>query len=149
MGEAIGVSDAVLLTELQLVGYRAQTVALVEIAPLIRIAWADGCVSTSQRGAIFHVAAREHLRSDTSAEALLHAWLDSPPPDDVFDVSLYAMRAKLEGLRFDLHDTLLRQYLRDCVAVALASDSTGDSRKIGTDEGRVLARILVSLKPAG
>jgi hypothetical protein len=147
MAEAIGVFDHELLTDLQLVGYTPETIALVDFAPLVRIAWADGYVSKRQRAAVFQVAVREHIRNDTPADLLLRGWLERCPPDEVSHVSLFAICAKLNRLRLDAREALQRQFIRDCTAVALGADSVVGDNKIASEEGRVLARILVSLRP--
>jgi hypothetical protein len=147
MAAAIGVFDQELLTDLHLVGYTPQTIALLEFAPMVGIAWADGYVSKRQRAAICQVAVREHVRNDTPADMLLRVWLDRCPPDEVCDVSLCAIRAKLNRLRPDAREALQRQFIRDCTAVALGADSVVGDNKIALEEGRVLARILVSLRP--
>lgn len=148
LAKAIGVVDGDLLTELRVVGYTPETVALIEFAPLTRLAWADGHVSQRQRSAIVQVAAREHLHEDTPAGVCLRSWLESCPSDDVFDVSLSTIRAKWDRLPLDVRETVQRQFIRDCTAVARVADGVTGDNKIAPEEGRVLARILVSLKPA-
>jgi hypothetical protein len=147
MAEALGVFDQQVLMDLDLVGYTPQTIALVDFAPLVRIAWADGYVSKRQRAVIFQVALREQVRNETPGDLLLREWLERCPPDEVFDVSLSAICAKLNRLRLDAREALQRQFIRDCTAVALGADSLVGDNKIASEEGRVLARILVSLRP--
>lgn len=77
----------------------------------------------------------------------LVAWLERCPSNDVFDVSLLAIRAKLHSLEPDVHAMLHRRFIGDCTAVSLAADSALADHKISLDEGRVLARILMALRP--
>jgi hypothetical protein len=86
--------------------------------------------------------------SGAPADVRLRAWLERQPRDDVFEVSLTAICAKLESLHFEVRAALLGQLFRDCITVALAADNATSDRKIGSDEGRVLARILVAFKPS-
>lgn len=148
MAEALGISDGDLLAELRIAGYTRQTIALIEFAPLVRVAWADGHVSQRQRSAIAQVALRKHLCNDTPAAKRLADWLERCPSDAVFDVSLSTIRAKWNGLPLDACEVLQRQFIRDCTAVARAADAAVTDNKIAPEEGRVLARILVSLKPS-
>ena len=148
MAEAIGVSDGDLLTELVIAGYTPQTIALIEFAPLVRLAWADGHVSQRQRYAIAQVAVREHLRNDTPAAKRLAEWLERCPSDEVFDVSMSTIRAKWDGLPLDACEVLQRRFIGDCTAVARGADGVVTDNKIAPEEGRVLAKILVSLKPS-
>jgi len=148
LAKATGVVDGDLLANLRVAGYTPETIALIEFAPLARLAWADGHVSHRQRSAIVQVAVREHLRDDTPAGACLRAWLESCPSDDVFDLSLSTIRAKLDRLPLDVCEIAQRQFIRDCTAVARVADGVTADNKIAPEEGRVLARILVSLRPS-
>lgn len=148
MAEAIGVVDGDLLANLRAAGYTQETIALIEFAPLARLAWADGRVSHRQRSAIVQVAMREHLHDDTPAGACLRAWLEACPSEEVFDVSLSTIRAKFDRLPLDVCETAQRQFIKDCTAVARVADGVTGDNKIAPEEGRVLARILVSLRPS-
>lgn len=147
MGQALGVFNHEVLTDLQLAGFTAETIVLLEFAPLVQIAWADGAVSNRQRDLIFRIATREFVSEDTPAHGRLTGWLERCPCDDVFDVCLFAIHAKLEPLGPEVRATLQRKLVHDCTAVALVADGVLGDHKISMDEGRVLARILASLKP--
>jgi hypothetical protein len=147
VSRAIGVSNHALLRRLQRAGFTPETIGLLELAPLIEIAWADGAVSERQRRLIFQIATREAITKDTSAYDRLVAWLERRPSNDVFDVSLLAIRAKLHSLEPEVHAMLHRRLIGDCTAVSLAADSALADHKISLDEGRVLARILMALRP--
>jgi hypothetical protein len=147
MSQAIGVSNHELLTHLQCVGFTAETIVLLELAPLIEIAWADGTVSERQRDYIFQIATRELIGKDTPARDRLVSWLEQRPSDDVFDVSLAAIYAKLDSLEPEVRAMLRRRFVADCTAVSLAADSVLGDDRISMEERRVLARILMSLRP--
>lgn len=147
VSRAIGVSNPALVICLQDAGFTPTTIALLELAPLIEIAWADGAASECQRRLIFQIASREAITEDTSAYDRLVAWLERRPSDDVFAVALAAIRAKLNSLEPEVHAMLYRRFVGDCTAVSLAADSALEDHKISLDEGRVLARILMALRP--
>jgi len=147
VSRAIGVTNVALLIRLQCAGFTAETIALLELAPLIEIAWADGAVAERQRRLIFQIAAREAITKDTSAYDRLVTWLERRPSDDVFDAALAAIRAKLHSLEPQVHAMLHRRFVGDCTAVSLAADSALEDHKISLEEGRVLARILMALRP--
>jgi hypothetical protein len=147
VSKAIGISDHHLITHLHCAGFTAETIALLELAPLVEIAWADGTVSDRQRDLIFQIATREAITEDTPAHDHLAAWLEQRPSEDVFAVSLAAIRAKLDSLRPEVHGMLHRRFMGDCTAVCLAADSALGDNKISPEEGRVLARILMALRP--
>jgi hypothetical protein len=147
VSRAIGVFNHALLMRLQCAGFTAETVALLELAPLIEIAWADGAVSERQRRLILQIGTREAIAKGTSAHDRLVAWLERRPSDEVFDVALVAIRAKLQSLEPEVHAMLHRRFFGDCTAVSLAADSALEDHKISSEEGRVLARILMALRP--
>lgn len=148
MGEAIGVADAAILIELQLVGYRPDTIALLEVAPLLQIAWTDGTVSTRERDVIIQVAAREGVVYDCPAHVKLQVLLERPPPDDFFEMSLRAIQAMLLGLRADVRNAVRCKLVDNCTAVAVASGGFFGWRKISDQEQQVLDEITTVLKCA-
>jgi len=147
IAEAIGVSDRELLANLDIAGYTPKTIPLLEFAPLVSLAWADGRVSPRQRSAIARVAARQHLLDETPAGRRLRIWLERCPSDQLVDVSLSTIRAKWDSLPLELYESLQRQFIRDCTAVARGADGVTCDNKIAPEEGRVLAKILLSLMP--
>ena len=148
MGEAIGLSDAQILVELQLAGYKADTIVLLELAPLLHIAWADGSVSTNERDVIFQIAARERVVYDSPAHLKLQVSLERRPPDDFFNTSLRALQAMLCGLQPDVQKTLRRKLLDNCTTVAVASGGFFGCRKISDEEERLLEHITTALERA-
>lgn len=142
MGEALGVFDHRLLTVLQLAGFTADTIGLVELVPLVQIAWADGAVSNRQRDLIFRIAAQELIGEETPAHDRLIGWLKRCPSKCVFDVALFAIQAKLDPLAPEIRAVLQRRLVHNCTAVALAADSAPNDRKVSIYEARVLDWIL-------
>ena len=63
--------DAVVLG-LQIAGYEADTIVLLELAPPVLGAWADG--STRERALILKIAAREHIAENSPAYVQLGRW---------------------------------------------------------------------------
>jgi len=148
MGDAIGVSDAQILVELQLAGYKADTIVLLELAPLLQIAWADGSVSPDERDVIFQIAARERIVYDSPAHIKLQVALERRPPDDFFDTSLRAIQVMLGALLPDVQKTVRRKLLNNCTAVAVASGGLFGFRKISDEEGDMLQHITTVLERA-
>jgi hypothetical protein len=148
MAKALGISDRDLLARLHVAGYTPETIALLELAPMVRLAWADGRVSERQRAAIVQMAIRERLLDETPAAGKrLQRWLERCPSDELFEVSLSTIRAKWERAPVDRYETLQRQFIRDCTAVARGADGVIEDEKIAPEESRVLATILVRLQP--
>jgi hypothetical protein len=121
IADAIGVDAQDVLVQLQVVGYRADTIALMELAPALEIAWADGQISPRERDVILQIGARNGVTVGSLVYGHLNCWLDSPPSDYLFDASIRAIRVMLASLEPDVRDALRRKLVADYTAVAVAS----------------------------
>lgn len=147
MAQRLGVADDRLVAELAAVGYGPDTVALLEIAPLVEMAWVDGHVSGAERDVIADIASvRTGCGRGSIGAQQLAAWLLTRPSDRCFRASLTALRALLSSVgpkaRLEIRGRLLRQ----CTRVAAASRGRlGLGRRIAGRERRALARIAAML----
>lgn len=145
MAEAIGVDAHDVLVDLQIVGYKADTIVLLELAPAVEIAWADGSVSTRERDVILQIGAREGVVPGRPVYGHLNCWLDSPPSDQLFDTSIRAIQAMLDGLQPDVREALRRKLVGDCTAVAAASDNFLLGGTLSNEERHALNHIAAVL----
>jgi hypothetical protein len=74
LGKASGITKPAVLETLMELGIRAETIAALSIVPLVEVAWADGALDAKERRAIVERAA---VNRDSTAGALLEAWLDA------------------------------------------------------------------------
>src|SRR5262245_47482253 len=58
------------------------------LAPLVQVAWAEGKVSPAERKTILAIATAGGLEASSPAQALLQKWLETRPPDELFEVAL-------------------------------------------------------------
>jgi hypothetical protein len=81
--------------ELHASGFRPSNVALLDVLPLVELAWADGRVSPRERQIVTAAAAR---RRDVrgSAHTQLAAWLAQRPPDRVFRACRDTLRRSMQ-----------------------------------------------------
>jgi hypothetical protein len=150
MADAIGVDSHDILVDLQMVGYKADTIGLLELALPVQIAWADGSISKRERDVILQIGARECLIDGSRGYAHLNCWLDSPPCDQLFNASIRAIRAMLDALQPGVREALRRKLVGDCTAVAAASDDFLYEGQISNDEQRrVLDHIAAALEHRG
>jgi hypothetical protein len=56
LGAVTGIEDEYVLRTLQRLNYDGQTVVLVDIVPLVQVAWSDGSVNDRERVEIFRLA---------------------------------------------------------------------------------------------
>src|ERR687885_2444648 len=56
MAERTGVADQEILRDLEALGYTPETVLLLHLVPLVKVAWAEGGVSERERALILEAA---------------------------------------------------------------------------------------------
>ncbi len=98
LGEAAGVEDSAIIEELERLGYTAETVRLLPLAPLVELAWADGSINPVERKLICARAGEMGIAENTEAYAQLTAWLARRPPPEFFLGTWRALRARLAAL---------------------------------------------------
>ena len=77
---AAGVRDGVLANQLVELGVAPQSVAALELVPLVLVAWADGEMEEKERKAILRAAHDAGVPEGGPGSQLLHHWLSMPPP---------------------------------------------------------------------
>jgi hypothetical protein len=139
------VDEDPVLEELRAAGFATATVALLDLMPLMQVAWTDGHVSGGEREVIARAAARRRLVFD-SARGQLDAWLHERPRERVFHTSLRALRRMLQRLPPAARLQARRGLLDECAAVAGASrDALGGRHGIDGEEHRLIARLATEL----
>lgn len=119
MAEAIGDRDENVLVKLQSAGYTADTIVLAELVPQVLIAWADNRVSRRERDVILEAAAHRSISPHGCVQ--LARWLEHPPSEGFFRVSLYAIKQMLRRLPTQIQAHVRRSLLREYAAIAAAS----------------------------
>ena len=141
IAEAIGLNDDAVVVDLQLVGYRSYTIVLLELAPPIQVAWADGSVSTRERDLLLKIAGREQVAQGSSARGQLEVWIGERPSTDLFEASLRALSDILKSLQPDARASLRRKLMVDCTAIAAAAGGPLGWNHVSNDERHVIERI--------
>jgi hypothetical protein len=145
IAQAIGLNDDAVVVDLQLVGYRSYTIVLLELAPPIQVAWADGSVSTRERELLLEIAGREQVAQGCPARGQLEVWIGERPSMDLFEASLRALSDILNSLRPEARASLRRKVMNDCTAIAGASGGFLGWSHVSNDERDVIDRIAREL----
>lgn len=89
--------DDPVVDDLHAAGFRLSTISLLELLPLVELAWSDGSVSPREAQSIAAAAARRPAIRG-SAHSQLRDWLTTRPSEDLFHVSRRAIRRLLDGI---------------------------------------------------
>ena len=149
MKQAAGIDDDDVIAELKACGYDRETVRVLHLTPLLRVAWVDGRISKEEKFDILEAARLHGVEPASRAHRLLESWLDHQPSDSVFRRSLRAVRAVLHAMEPEQKHARKLGLLSLCTKVASASGGFfGLGAKISAAERAVLAEIARELEHA-
>lgn len=139
LAKAVGVTTPAVLQELMQLGIRAETAAALFTVPLVEVAWADGTLDAKERRAVVE---RAGVARDSTAGALLEAWLDRRPDPKLLAAWTQLVQAMCEQLGADGAEQLKTGLLERAAAVAAASGGVfGVGSKVSRSEAEMLARL--------
>lgn len=121
MAEVSGIEDLEILEALENLGYDDTTVTLLELVPVVQVAWIGGAISEAERDRILAIAGRHGVRPNTPTHQQLTAWMDQRPREEFFQGTLRAIQAVLGSLPSELRRARKDALIRDCTGVATAS----------------------------
>ena len=139
LAKASGITKPAVLDNLMKLGVRAETLAALAVVPLVEVAWADGSLDAKERRAIIERAA---VARDSTAGALLDAWLDRRPDSKLLTAWIELVRAMSEQLGPDETTRLKTELLEGARAVAAATGGLfGVGSKISASEATMLTTL--------
>jgi hypothetical protein len=139
LGKASGITKPAVLEKLMELGIRAETVAALSIVPLVEVAWADGALDAKERRVVVE---RAGIDRDSTAGALLEAWLDRRPDPKLLIAWTQLVQAMSEQLGPDEAARLKMGLLDRARAVAAATGGLfGVGSKISAPEAAMLAKL--------
>jgi hypothetical protein len=146
LAEKTGVADKEILEDLLALGYTPDTLTLLHLVPLVRVAWSEGGVSTRERDLIVEAARKHGVDAGSDGDRMLAGWLEAPPSEAFFEKTLRAVVAILHAQPPDVREAGERDLLSYCSAIASASGGILGFGKVSEDERQVLARITQELE---
>jgi len=146
LADATGIADEDLLTRLEDLGLTAETIRLLDLVPLVQVAWAEGNVSTRERELILEAARAHGIHEGTAAHAKLTTWLTSPPSEGLFESALRIIPAMIAGLPKDQQTASHRSLLGYLESIAAASGGIFGLRSVSPEERAILARVAGELE---
>jgi hypothetical protein len=143
MAAILGVSESDnTLADLQEGGFDPCTVSLLELLPIVELAWADGEISVRDRRLLTGAAARRPgIRGRASTQ--LSQWLARRPPDVMFRLCRRALRACLQQSTNQHVERMRSALLADCVLVVSESGGLLSEEPAASPEQRILLSELI------
>lgn len=148
MAERTGITDQETLGDLQALGYTLETVILLNLVPLLEVAWAEGGISEHERALIIEAARAHRANEGSAADRQLATWLATQPAADLFEHARRAIGVMLEAAPPEEREARGRDLLAYCARIASASGGILGFGKISPQEQEVIARISKQLRHA-
>jgi len=121
MAETSHIENPRSLTELEKLGFSHTTVTLLDLVPLVELAWIDGSVSNVERNSILALASGRGVEKDSPAHQQLIAWLDHRPSQAFFEGTWHALVAFFDSLPADERAFRKNALIRRCKEFASAT----------------------------
>jgi hypothetical protein len=145
--EALGVKDEEILRDLEELGFSHDSVALLHIAPLVQVAWAEGNVGETERELILKAAALRGIGEGNPPFERLKDWLNRRPSEELFERILRVVAALLQSLPAEQREAAKRDLLSYSNQIASVSGGfLGLGKKISDEEQAVLNQITSELE---
>ena len=146
LSAASGITDDVVLERLVALKIGTETLPALFLAPLIAVAWADGCIDDKERNAVLSGAAELGLDEQEASYQLLERWLaDRPTPELLVNWKEYIGALSLRLSQHTL-ETLKPELLRRARVVAEAAGARfGTGQQISGPERAVLEELETAI----
>jgi hypothetical protein len=135
--------DVETLGALRRAGYSSDTIGVLDVAPLIEVAWADGHITPSERLSILEQAVACGIDGGPAYHWLLDL-LARQPSQRFFKASLGAIRVGLSAASPEERRLAERRLAALCVTIATSSRSAA-GRRIAAWERGAIRRILATI----
>jgi tellurite resistance protein len=143
LAETLGTDDREVLERLELLGFNADSARVLDVLPLVHVAWADGKIQERERALVLAVLEGRNLGHSSDAWLLIEALLETRPSETFLAQSLSILRllAKKKG-----NDP--ESIVDLCTRVAEASGGIfGIGSKVSSEERALIERIAAALGP--
>lgn len=135
-----------ILRRIQAAGFTEESAALLQIVPLVQVAWADGEVTPRERARVLRMARLQGIDERDPAFPTLERWLAEPPSDGFFRQALEAIRSLLLHFRGERRMAERQGLLAYCTEIAEASRGIFRLRRISDEEQAELELIAAELE---
>lgn len=141
-----GLSDPALVQELHDLGFTPDTVSLLPLVPVLRMAWAEGGITSAEREILVRLARSRGIPQGSEADQQLAAWMSEQPDDSVFVRAGRLIRAMLDSRSPETSDLSADHLVEYCERIAAASGGIFGIGRISADEKQLLTSIAEDLR---
>ena len=92
VSRAVGTDDRTILDRLEQLGFTGESVKVIDLLPLVHVAWSDGRVQHSERAAILAVVEARGISPSSEACLLIETLLERRPSETFLAESLALVR---------------------------------------------------------
>jgi hypothetical protein len=147
---ASGIKSPEVLDRLIDLDIHPETVAALSLVPLVEVAWADGSLDASERGAVLERADTAGFAPGSIERALLETWLSRKPEPKLLRAWVHLVEGLCEQMSPQEVAALREGLLDKARAVAGASGGfLGLGSKISAKEADVIRRLESAFPAAG
>ena len=150
LAEILKAQNPELLSRTIALGIDRETAAAFLLEPLVQVAWAEGKVTEPERESILRFARSRGIEDGSPAQAQLLAWLQTRPPQAVFDTAIEVIKAGLAEFPANEREERIAKILQACREVSEASGGLAKALGVGSgvssDERSVLDVVTAALR---
>ena len=146
LAAASGLTDEATLKAIDELGVKPETLAALQLIPLVAVAWADGQIQTAERNAILAAAEDCGIGGSPAARKLLVSWLDRNPGSELVDAWKGYAAAMLASLTPEAADVMRRRMLAGARDVATAAGGFLGIGSISDEEKAVLDDLSAAIR---
>lgn len=146
LAKKTGLDDPALLQDLKDLGFTPDTVSLLPLVPLLRMAWAEGGITAAERDLLVRLARSRGVAEGSEADRQLAAWMARQPDETVFARAGRLIRAMLDSRSPETSDLSAEDLVEYCERIAAASGGIFGIGRVSAEEKRLLSSIAEDLK---
>jgi len=121
IAEILHTENPEILAAVEKLGFTHTTIILLELVPLVELAWSDGIISPMERERLLLLAGERGVEADTPAYEQLTAWLEQSPSAEFFEGTWGAIEAVCESLPEGERQIRKDALIRTCHEFAVAT----------------------------
>ena len=146
LAKTSGLADPALIQELKDLGFTPSTVTLLPLVPVLRMAWAEGGITSAERDLLVRLARSRGIAEGSEADRQLNEWMSRRPDESTFARAGRLIRAMLDARVPETSDLSADDLVRYCEQIAAASGGVFGIGRISGEEKQLLSSIAEDLK---